>query len=772
MPEHLRLEKEVPVTERHRQQDKRPRFRPADPRRFGADLGAKLEAAQVHFGEDLDGYDDRLLLKIALRAGESLPDIEAIPGIELVSHENRSVVLAFATREGIAAVEARLSTLARDGTVTRKQLLYAIEDFSQWTPEDRTGNALREEGYPLEEPFMLDVELWPEERADRRVLMLKRFNEWLAAERMERLDTLAQPSLVMVKVRCSRQQAENRLLRYRDVRTLDLPPRYGIELRTLGTDIGDVPPPVAPADDAPSITVLDSGLTTGHPLLGPAVGESQGFVPPDRRSDDQVPRGHGTFVSGLALYGDVAASLRHGQFVPSLRLFSGRVFKDDGTDRTDFVESSVEEAVRYFRTEYGCRVFNLSYGDLNKVYDGRHLRSMAYTLDHLARTLNVLFVVSSGNRTLGSLPTPLRERYPDYLFESENRVLDPGTALSAVTVGGLAEHEATQDARRYPTYVEAIPVARRDQPSPVTRCGPSVNDAIKPDFVEYGGNVAADRLGNPQKRGMGVLSLNSGFASGRPFCEDVGSSFAAPVVARKAARLLAELPGASPSLLRALLGAHARWPEACGSLLNPHENADGRQKLLRAVGYGRVDEDALYRSLDRTVTLVAEDEIEADRHHFFHVPVPVSWWRGRRRWRLVRVALAYTPEVRTTRLDYRATKIRFSFVNAATLDEVTAAFRRNREDGMGERQSSRWISSEQRNGGTLQVSQWRFARRLKRNGIFVVVTRQDAPWSPVSDRPESYALSVVLDDRESAEANLYAEVRAVLQARARVRIQV
>lgn len=771
MPEHLRLEKEAPITERHRQQDRRPRFQPADPRRFGEDLATKLQTARVHLDEDLGGYDNRRLLKIGLRAGESLPDIEAIPGIELVSHEDRLVVLAFATLEGLATVEARLSTLARTGAVTRAQLLYAIEDFSQWAPEDRRGNALRNEGFPAQEFFLLDVELWPQERADRRRAMLERFGDWLAAEGIARLDTLAHPSLVMVKVRCNQDQAENRLLRHRDVRTLDLPPRYGLDVHTLRTDIGEIPPPVAPADGVPSIAVLDSGLTTGHPLIGPAVGDSEGFVPPDRRSDDQIPQGHGTFVSGLALYGDVAAALRRGEFVPSLRLFSGRVFKDDGSDRTDFVERSVEEAVRYFLTEYGCRVFNLSYGDLNKVYDGRHLRGMAYTLDRLSRNFNVLFVVSSGNRSLNTLPTPLREHYPDYLFDSENRILDPGTALSAVTVGGLAEHEATQDAQRYPAHVEAMPVARRNQPSPVTRCGPSVNDAIKPDFVEYGGNLATDRLGNPQHRGMGVLSLNSGFATGRPFCEDVGSSFAAPVVARKAARLLAELPGASPNLLRALLGAHARWPEACAALLDPEDRAQGREKLLRAVGYGRVEEEALYRSLDRTVTLVAEEEIEANRHHFFHVPVPETWWNGRR-WRAVRVALAYTPEVRTTRLDYRATRIRFSFVVADTLDDVTAAFRRNRDTGMGERNSNRWISGDKRSAGTLQVSEWRFGRRPTSNGLFVVVTRQDAPWSPVPDRLESYALSVVLDDRENAEANLYAEVHAILQARAGVRIQV
>ena len=218
-------------------------------------------------------------------------------------------------------------------------------------------------------------------------------------------------------------------------------------------------------------------------------------------------------------------------------------------------------------------------------------------------------------------------------------------------------------------------------------------------------------------------------------------------------------------------GTHGKWPDACVTLLDPGRNADGREKLLRSIGYGRVDEEALYRSLDKTVTLVAEEEIETDQHHFFRVPVPESWWRGGQRWRSVRIALAYTPEVRTTRLDYRATKIRFSFVNAHTLGDVTTAFRRNREEGMGERQPNRWISSEKRNGGTLQVSEWRFGRRPEREGLFVVVTRQDASWSQVSDRPEGYALAVVLDDRERAEANLYAEVRALLQARARVRVE-
>ena len=730
-----------------------------------------MEAATDRYREVLGGYDERRLLKITLRAGESLPDFEAIPGIELVSHEDRTLVLAFATAEGIGNFEARLTTLSHDGTVTRAQLLYAIEDFGHWTPEDRKGNALRDKGLPRDEPVVLDIELWPQERSDRRTLLLDRFLEWLHAECIEVLDTLAQPSLVMARVRCNQVQSVERMLCHRDVRTVDLPPRFGMQLQMLLTDIKELPRPIPPVDQAPSLVVLDSGLTTGHPLIGLAVGDAQGFVSPDHDSQDLVPRGHGTFVTGLALYGDVATSMRRARFVPKLRLFSGKVFKDDGTDQVGFVEHAVRKAVTYFLKEYDCRVFNFSYGDLNKVYDGRHLRGIAYTLDHLARTLGILFVVSSGNWTLDSLPHPLKEIYPEYLFDTKGRILDPGTALNVVTVGALARYDASIIAQRYPNNLEAVPVAQNNQPSPITRCGPSVNKAIKPDFVAHGGNVAIDRLGNQQTGGLGVVSFNSGYATGRPFCEDIGTSYAAPLVAHMAARLLAELPEASPSLLRALLGAHATWPPECVALLDPNNNADGKDKLLRSVGYGLVNEEALYRSLKHTVTLISEDSINADCHHFFEVPVPTTWWEGNRRQRSVSVALAYAPDTRTTRLDYRETRIRFNFVNANSLDEVARAFRRNREQGMKERSTRRWISSVKRSKGTLQVSRWHFRDSIAKKRLFVVVTRQDSSWSMVSDQEESYALSVVLDDREQVDVNLYAEVRAMLRTRAQVRLQ-
>jgi hypothetical protein len=744
---------------------------PADVRAHGARLAQKLDEVRQHaLIEDVGGFDDRKLLKIRLQQGDkSLPRFDQIPGVEIVSQEDESVVLAFASDEGLANFESRLTALARDGTVTRKELLYAIEDFDLWTPQDRTGAALRDQGFPEAEPFVLDIELWPQERQDKRQELLDAFLAWVRQGDVELLDTIQQPSLVMVRIRCNHQQAEQ-ILCYRDVRTVDLPPRLGVAVKVLLTDINQFPAVDPPAVDVPAVAILDSGLTTGHPLVRAAVGDAQGYVLPQRHADDADPW-HGTFVGGLALYGDIAECIRQGRFVPKLQLFSGKVFNDDGGDQTEFVEKAVEAAVRDLHEQYGCRVFNLSYGDRNKVYDGRHVRGLAYTLDRLTRELGVLFVVPTGNLLESELPANARGSYPGYLLNESARLLDPATSLNALTVGGLAQHEASRDAQRYPDHLEDYPLARTEQPFPLTRCGPSIIGAIKPDIVEHAGNLAVVRTGDRfREGGLGVVSLNGGFTQGAAFGEDIGTSYAAPLVAHKAARLLAELPEATPNLLRALLGAHARWPQACENLLNANANAECREKLLRLVGYGRVDDAALFRSLDSTITLLAEEQIDNDKHHFFELPLPLSFWSGDRRIREISVALAYSPAVRTTRLDYRMSKLSFTLVDAPDLDAVTQAFRRNREEGMGERSYGRWLSNDTRKRGTLQVSRWSFKQGLANgNKVFVVITRQDSQWSDRGDEHEPYALTVTLADRELANVNLYAEVRAVLEARAQAR---
>jgi hypothetical protein len=762
--EHLRLEKESPVTDRHRQRG----FgapAPADPRGHGNALLRSFRAVrEVAANEDLGGFDDRKLLKIRLREGErQLPDFGLIDGLEIVSQEGHEVVLAFATAAALNLVEERLATLARDGRVTRKELLFVIDAFEHWTPEDRKSSALAEQGLPQEGLCTLDVELWPQDLPARRQSTMESFTAFAREQGAEILDRITSPSLLMVRLRCSREAAEQ-VLRYRDARTVDLPPRWGLAVGTVTADVNRFPQPAQPGADAPRVAVLDSGLVTGQPLLAPAVGHAQGYVLPHRSPDDADPW-HGTSVAGLALYGDIEAAIEGGGFIPSLFVVSGRVFNHDGDDLTEFVENAVERAVRDLHAEFGCKVFNLSYGDLNKVYDHGHVRGLAYTLDRLTRELGVLFVVSTGNLTLESLPHDPLAAFPGYLLEDHARLLDPATALNAVTVGGIARHEATRGQQVRPHIIDDRPIARAGHPFPLTRSGPSINGAIKPDFVDHAGNLAVVQLtGRTTHRGLGVATTNGGFAGGAAFREEIGTSFAAPAVAHRAAKLLRRVPDASHNLLRALLGAHAGWPAPSVPLLNPNDNAEGREKLTRLVGYGCINDGALEQSLDNIVSLICEEQIGNDRCQFYAVPIPDEFWDGGRRTREVTVALAYSPVVRTTRLDYRMTRLKFSLVVANNLDEVAAAFQRNRDEGMPERGNNRWLSGEARQAGTLQVSRWTFRQR-PRGQLFIVVTRQDAPWSIVNDDPEPYALCVSIADRENLDSRLYAQVQALLRAR-------
>lgn len=762
--DHLRLEKESAVTDRHRQRG----FgapAPADPRGHGNALLRSFRAVrEVAANEDLGGFDDRKLLKIRLREGErQLPDFGLIDGLEIVSQEGHEVVLAFATAAALNLVEERLATLARDGRVTRKELLFVIDAFEHWTPEDRKGSALAEQGLPQEGLCTLDVELWPQDLPARRQSTMESFTAFAREQGAEILDRVTSPSLLMVRLRCSREAAEQ-VFRYRDARTVDLPPRWGLAVGTVTADVNRFPEPTQPGADAPRIAVLDSGLVTGQPLLAPAVGHAQGYVLPHSSPDDADPW-HGTSVAGLALYGDIEAAIEGGGFIPSLFVVSGRVFNHDGDDQTEFVENAVERAVRDLHAEFGCKVFNLSYGDLNKVYDRGHVRGLAYTLDRLTRELGVLFVVSTGNLTADGLPADPLANYPDYLLQEHARLLDPATALNAVTVGGIARHEATRGQQVRPHLIDDRPIARAGHPFPLTRSGPSINGAIKPDFVEHAGNLAVVQLtGRTTHRGLGVVTTNGGFAAGAAFREEIGTSFAAPAVAHRAAKLLRRVPDASHNLLRALLGAHAGWPSPSVSLLNPNDNAEGCEKLTRLVGYGCINDGALEQSLDNVVSLICEEQIGNDRCQFYAIPIPDELWDGRPRTREVTVALAYSPVVRTTRLDYRMTKLKFSLVVANNLEEVAAAFQHNRDEGMPERDYNRWLSGKARQAGTLQVSRWTFKQRPP-GQLFIVVTRQDKPWSIVTDDLEPYALCVSIADRSNLDSRLYAQVQALLRAR-------
>ena len=769
---HLALQREEPTPERR---SKRGGARPvpADPVAHGRVLQGYLGQAVTQADTDIGGFDERRLFKFEVLKGFDPDELRKIsPEVEIVSQEDEKVVVAFVTAAALQAFEARLATLAQGGRPVHFNVLYALNSFNGWLPEDRTGWALRRDGFPEADTFVLDAELWPiEDNPQERQQLTDTFRQWLDDNNFTYIDRVALPGIIMYRVRCNRHQAENLLLHHRDVRTVDLPPRYHLENQILQTDLQTLTPPASPSEEAPRIAILDSGITANHPLIGPAVGGAHSFIAGHDANDNH---GHGTQVAGIILYGNVAEAVANNAFVPSFWICSGRVLDGNAQADAGFIENQIIAAVRALHDEYQCRIFNVSIGDTNKPYAGGHIRSFSQTLDTLSRELDILFVVSTGNMSSDQLEgLSWRNDYPEYLTQDEWAIIEPAPALNALTVGSLARYDQNHRMLRYPDDPAEVPIARHGQPSPFTRRGPSVGNAIKPELVAFGGNWSLNSRGNNiSSHRLGEVTTSKNFATDGLFKDACGTSFATPHVTYLAGQILCEIPDASQNLLRALLLTHARLPAACDEMF-PDKN-----KLRNVLGYGAVDQDALSRSITNDVTMFVQGSLADKRHHFYEIPIPEDFISQGKRDRELTVSLAHTPPVRSTRVAYKGTRLEFRVVAAPDIAHVATMF--NRATGADDYEKiaelgNASLGPSMRSKGTVQSDTWTFRQfntrsKLRMGRLFVVVTRNDFPWgASITATDEAYALTVCMRDRTNQQARLYTQIQARLQARVRIR---
>lgn len=156
--------------------------------------------------------------------------------------------------------------------------------------------------------------------------------------------------------------------------------------------------------------------------------------------------------------------------------------------------------------------------------------------------------------------------------------------------------------------------------------------------------------------------------------------------------------------------------------------------------------------------------------------MPAEYLRSARATRELSVTLAYSPAVRTTRIDYLATQISYRLVRGTSLDDVQQYFNQLKkaetETRNDDATTNRDISAQARSRGTVQSSRWTFKQRKPNEKWYVVVIRQDREWShpDVLDK-EPYALVVTVADRESENAKLYTQIQALIQQQVEAREQ-
>ena len=685
---------------------------------------------------------------------------------------------------------------------TQWDLLEYIEtpQMRLWNRSDRIGRRLAamigEDGHAIDPAalYVLDVELWhrgTEQLARAAIAELERVVAHEASQRDRVSDSFVGRLLCLSRVTVTGTKLD-RLLDMDVVAELDIPPTPVFDRRVAGqaTD-RQYPVPAIPAPDGPSVCIVDSGITSNHPLLARHIGHAEAILTTGETPADD--HGHGTMVGALAVFGDIRRSYESGSFQSPITLFSARVLNAENRfDDTTLIIHQMRRAVEVFSAPpYNCRVFNVSLGD-DEAWLPRNSRQSlwAESLDILARDYKVLFVISAGNHDLGWAHTSddaegVLNDYPRFLFEDQCGLCEPATAAIPITVGGLAEYD--ERAVATPTQSGDIhrAVAAAGEPTPITRIGPGIGGAIKPEFVAPAGNVAFEGFSTLRRihddPGIAVMSF-----SNRPleqlFAYDIGTSLAAPRVARTAAMLWTELRNQRgvephPNLVRAVLASGANIPQPLRNRIQPEFGDDG---VRRVSGYGAIDEDLAMHSGDHRVTLVADGTLRLDSFAVYEVPVPTEF-RLAPGVKNVTVTLAFDPPVRRRRAEYLGVRMNAVLIRGKTIPEIVEAYRAvSAADRTGDGAEIPGAfktpyrcdlkpGPQALKGSTLQRSDWTFMRENQDYGdTWHLVVRAERRWAPDDIEAQDFALTVTL---QCEDPRLYNLIRDRVERRVQRRLR-
>jgi hypothetical protein len=729
-------------------------------------------------------FDPALIFRITIEGGQQVSEEDwRKSGLTLLSEESGNVAVLFSPDQ-LAEFATRIGRFSEkkeeDQTTHYGWIASLTAKMNLWGRNDRIGKKLSKVEIVRNEEYVLDVELWyygTDEDIHRRMGELRSFIE---NNRGKFLDFYIGSSLSVARVKII-GDALNHLLEVGIVEKVDLPPQPDFQIgQLISTPLDDFPNPVSsPEESAPGICVIDSGISSGHPMLGPAIGETLPI--PASLGTGLDENGHGTRVSGIALYGDVQGCIQSLNFTPEFFLFGARVTNSNNSfDDERLIVNQMDEAIRYYHREYNCRIFNISLADPALIYDGGKPSTWAQILDILVRELNILIIVSAGNYrgvvgANGDRADYFQQNYPRYLLDPEARILEPATAANVLTVGSLAHTASPRDMVRYPNDPAIRCVAETDEPSPFTCRGPGVNDSIKPDVCEYGGNATWNghlRRILENDSNVGIVSTHHKFVE-RLFTVDIGTSYAAPKVAYLAGKILKSYPDISANLMRVLIANSARVPVGLFDKLDQDE-------ILKLCGYGRPDLERAIYSTNNRVTLIADDNILLDTFHIYQIPIPEAFKQTDGK-RSITVSLAFDPPVRHTRKGYLGIKMSYYLLRGISTERVIENYEARPKDSKIDELEGKYDcqmspSIRKRSGGTLQKATWTASLTkplLQYEGdvFHLVVLCKALPWISKDevDR-QQYALAVTLEHSEGP-IDLYNVIEQRVRPEQRVRVR-
>ncbi|MBU9680484.1 S8 family peptidase [Burkholderia multivorans] len=563
--------------------------------------------------------------------------------------------------------------------------------------------------------------------------------------------------------------------------------------------------PIEPDQAAPAVCIIDSGIQEGHSFLQPAIdaNSSHCFLPgqPANAVQDEVaPGGHGTRVAGAVLYGEEIPE----NGTPELPFWIQNARVLDAQNRMP-VELFPPEALRAAIERFNggprqTKIFNHSI-NARGYCRTRYMSSWAAEIDQICNERDVLIVQSAGNLPIrGTAPfigildhlTAGRE-YPDYLYESAARVANPGQSLQALTVGSVAYDISESGTWR--TFA-----TQANSPSAFSRTGPGIWKVIKPEVVAYGGDAVRTNNVPPDVQSGGRVAnacpnlvRSTMYAPGPAFDrDDAGTSYAAPKIARIAARIQSVLPDEPALLYRALIVQSAKWPEWAEGILSklrdpaPEISKAEKDELLakaskaiRCLGYGIPDGERATSNTDYRTTLITSGEtaIRAGECHVYQVPIPPELRQQADEFDIrIDVTLSYVAQPRRTRRNlrrYLSTWVdwKTSHLGEGLDDFRVRAMKGEVNDGeplpgsslpwtLNEKPQFGFVRDVKRSSGTVQKD-WAVVQSNTLPDHFCIAVVGHQGWSRDPDSAARYALAVTFEAMGGKIA-LYEPLRAAV----------
>jgi len=713
-----------------------------------------------------------------------------------VAENKKGYWIVFSDDEDLAIFKDKLSTYGSDEG-PKYDFFNAIESFRDIPREEKIGKALGEQ--PLgDTPEFIDIELWkmgnPQKNEDF-ITELKTTYSDLSIFRIT--DKLATKSFVLLRVKLS-GKIFNEIIELKEIARADRPfiPTFNpFEYRSI--DISEVELN-APDENAAGILIIDSGIISNHTLLEKCVGGQENFQTGENEVQDTA--GHGTAVAGCAAYGDIEKCIEDKFFDPSNWIFSAKVMYSERDvngntvkatyDPEKLIEHQFKDAVESFLSnyEYHIKVVNISLGNENEIWHKNYTRQLplAALIDELAYIYpGVTFIVSAGNQDplkIYDVISDIADNYPKYLLENENfKIINPATSALAITVGSIADQVKIEKEREgYEAEQIKTAIADDYQPSPFSRTGHGINGMVKPELVEYGGNlILYKNYGRVYEDTGGKIALLNNQTTENIIRFDYGTSFSAPKVAWLAGRIANKFPYKSANFINNMLLIGADYPFVPDKHFYGSKNKDNALKdHLSVCGFGVSDYDRAVNSFDKRAVLFDEGRIGLNQIKVYSLQLPDIFFSeaGKKK---ITVALTFNPETRSTRGDsYLGNRMEFHLfhlVNPQVLVEKYGIISEDTErKGVPDDIKNFEIDdfspgANTRKAGCHQKAWKEYKKEPKRvpSSPISLVLLSFNKWINNENRIQDYCISVTFEHEK--EIKLYNAIRTNIQLRAKVR---